>query len=235
MNKTVMTSLSLSMLLAAASAQAAGTADISGVWQPVKKVETLLTIDGKTPPLTAAGKKIYDTHLAEAKAGKNDFDIENKCLPLGMTRLMAESPFELFQGKQEAGMIFQWNHVVHMGYVRTAHERDKNEMQYAYPYYNGHSIVYTKGDALMFDTIYFNDATTLDKSGLPHGEDLHVTQSFKLKDANTLVDTVTIEDAQYYSKPWQTQFTYTRMPAGAYLQDDICTQRMGLKKLDTSK
>lgn len=238
MNNMLTKSLLLGTLLAAGLstlAQAAGTAELSGFWQPTQKVETLLTSDGKTPPLTAAGKKIYDANLAAAKAGKRDFDIERKCLPLGLTRLMAESSFELFQGKKEAGIIFEWNHVIHMVNLRDKHDREKYENQYAYPYYNGHSIGYTKGSNLVIDSIYFNEDNTLDKSGLPHSEDLHVTQSLQLKDANTLEDTLTIEDGMFYSKPWQTKFTYTRMPAGTYLKDDVCTERLGLKKLNSEQ
>lgn len=236
MNKTLTTLLLSGALIAGTVAQAADTtAALSGFWQPSKKIETLLTSDGKTPPLTAEGKKVYDANLASAKAGNRDFDIERKCLPLGLTRLLAESPFELMQGKKEAALIFEWNHVVHMVNLRDKHEREKYESQYAYPYYNGHSIGYAKGSALVIDSIYFNEDTTLDRSGLPHSEDLHVTQSLQLKDANTLVNTVTIEDPQFYSKPWTTQFTYTRMPAGTYLKDDVCTERLGLKKLNSEQ
>ncbi len=238
MNKTLKNSLRLGALLAAGIcnlAQAAGSADLIGFWQPVKKVETLLTADGKTPPLTAEGKKVYEANLAAAKAGKRDFDIERKCLPLGLTRLMAESSFELFQSKKEVGFIFEWNHVVHMMNLRDKHDRVKYESQYAYPYYNGHSIASIKGNALVTDSIYFNEDNTLDKSGLPHSEDLQVTQSLSLKDANTLLNVVTIKDPRFYSKAWSTQFTYTRMPAGTYLKDDVCVDRLGIKKLNSEQ
>lgn len=241
MNKTLTTLLQASLLggallTAGAVAQVTNTtAALSGFWQPTKKIETLLTSDGKAPPLTAAGKKVYDANLAAAKAGNRDFDIERKCLPLGMTRLLAESPFELLQGKKEAAFIFEWNHLVHMINLRDKHEREKYENQYAYPYYNGHSIGYAKGSTLVIDSIYFNEDNTLDKSGLPHSENLHITQNLQLKDANTLENTVTIEDAQFYSKPWQTKFTYTRLPAGTYLKDDVCTERLGLKKLNSEQ
>jgi hypothetical protein len=232
-NNTVMQALALSTLLT--SAHAAGIADMAGLWQPVKKVETLLTADGKPPPLTAAGKKLYDERLAATKQGERSFDIERKCLPLGLTRLLAESPFELMLAKKEAALIFEWNRNVNLINLRAAHEMDKYEAQYAYPYYNGHSIGYAKGNAFIIDSIYFNADNTLDKSGLPHSEDLHVTQSLQLQDATTLVSTLTIEDAQYYSKPWQTKLTFKRMPAGSYLKEDVCTERMGIKKLDSAK
>lgn len=211
----------------------AAAPDIAGFWQPAAKVETLKTVNGETPPLTAEGKKLYEKHLEAAKKGDRSFDIETKCLPLGIPRLMAESPFEFVQSDKLDFIIFEWNRSVHQIDLRDKHDRKKHETEYAYPYYNGHSIGYTQGNALVVDTIYFNEDTTLDKSGLPHTEDLHVTQNFSLKDANTLEDLVTIEDAKMYSKPWQTKFTYTRMPAGAQLKEDVCVQRMGIKKLDS--
>ncbi|MGC3980084.1 MAG: hypothetical protein QM808_02365 [Steroidobacteraceae bacterium] len=239
MNKTVVKAVAqaftVGLLLAGSVAQAAGVADMVGFWQPVKKIETLKTSAGQTPPLNAAGKEAYQANLDAAKEGDRSFDIERKCLPLGLTRLLAESPFEFMVAKKEAGLIFEWNRVVHMINLRDKHEREKYEAQYAYPYYNGHSIGYAKGNTFVIDSIYFNEDNTLDKSGLPHSEDLHVTQTLQLKDANTLESTLTIEDKQYYSKPWQTKLTFTRLPAGATLKEDVCTERMGLKKLDTEK
>jgi hypothetical protein len=234
-SKAVSCLVALGLMVAASLAQATNVGELAGFWQPVNKIDALLTSQGTMPPLTAAGKTVYDAHLAAAKRGDRGFDIERKCLPLGLLRLLAESPFELMMARHEAAMIFEWNRNVHMIYLRQQHERDKYPYQYAYPYYNGHSIGHTRGNAFLIDSIYFNEDNTLDKSGLPHSEYLHLTQSLKLKDANTLVSTVTIEDAQYYSKPWTTQLTFKRLPAGAYLKEDVCTERMGITKLDSSR
>lgn len=217
-------------VLCIASAHAAGVADMVGFWQPAQKIETLKTRDGKTPPLTAEGKKVYEANLAAAKAGDRSFDIEQKCLPLGLVRTLAESPFELMVGKTEANFIFEWNRAVHTVFLRDQHDREKYEMQYAYPYYNGHSIGYAKGNAFVVDTVYFNEENTLDRSGLPKSEDLHVTQTLTLKDANTLVSNLTIEDPKYYSQPWQAQLTFKRLPAGQYLKEDVCLDRMKAAK-----
>jgi hypothetical protein len=69
-------------------------------------------------------------------------------------------------------------------------------------------------------------------SGLPHGEKLQLRQSLALRDASTLVNTLTITDPEYYSKPWQAQLTYRRLPAETAFKEDVCISRMGITRLD---
>lgn len=229
--KTVaMATAVIGSLLLACSVQAASSSDFAGFWEPVAKVTTLKTVNGEAPPLKAEAKKAYEQHQAAAKKGDRSWDNEQKCLPIGMSRLMAESPFELMVAKKNLALIFEWNHFVHLIDVA-----DKQDKELTYPYYVGHSVAQFKGDAWNIDTIYFNDDTVLDASGLPHSDALHITQTLQLKDANTLENTMTIEDSKTFTKSWQTKLTYKRMPAGAQLKEDVCVERLGLKKLDTSK
>jgi hypothetical protein len=43
-----------------------GVGELAGFWQPVHNLDTLLTSQGTVPPLTAAGKTVYEAHLAAA-------------------------------------------------------------------------------------------------------------------------------------------------------------------------
>jgi hypothetical protein len=199
--------------------------DFNGYWSPVSKIATLRTSDGKAPPLNQAGKEIYEINKASATEGDRSFDNESKCLPIGMTRLMAESAFELLQTPGDVALIFEWNRHVHIAPVRAAHLQ-----QYAYPFYLGNSIAYIRGAALVIDSVYFNDQTLLDRSGLPHSDQLKVQQQLTLKGTNTLQNLMTITDPGMYSKPWTTTLTYRRLPAGERIGEDYCAERMGLKQ-----
>jgi hypothetical protein len=222
--------LAMGMTAMANAAGAAKLEDFRGFWQPVSKVTQLRTVNGQLPALTAKGKKFYDAAVASASGGDRWFDNELDCLPIGMTRLMAESPFELVVDEKLVALAFQWNRHVHV-----ALRRDKHLSEYDYPAYLGYTIAYLRGGALQLDSTYFNDSTILDFSGLPHGEQLRVRQSLALRDANTLVVTMTITDPEYYAKAWQTRLTYNRMPADTLLKEDVCTERMGITKLDAHK
>src|SRR5689334_7324500 len=60
---------------------------IGGFWEPEKSVKALLTVEGKDPPLTAAGKQLQRKRMAQIRAGKSD-DPMNVCLPPGTPRDM---------------------------------------------------------------------------------------------------------------------------------------------------
>ncbi|MFT3905268.1 MAG: hypothetical protein QM718_03060 [Steroidobacteraceae bacterium] len=217
-------------LVGLAGPASAANAGFAGFWQPVSKVETLRTATGAAPPLKAAARKTYEANQAAAARGDRKFDDEHNCLPIGLTRLMAESPFELVQTDKQVDFVFEWNR-----YVLQAPVRQQHPKQYAYPYYVGHAIARYEGDALIVDSVYFNDETILDRSGLPHSDALHVRQQLQLEGQDTLVDTLTIEDPRTFTQSWQTVLKYQRLPADTVLKEDVCVERLGLKKLDASK
>ena len=80
------------------------------------------------------------------------------------------------------------------------------------PDYLGYSVGKWEGDTLVVDTIGMNDRTWLDAAGHGHGEKLHVTERFTRTDSNTLKIEATIDDPDYYTKPWTVVTQATWMP-----------------------
>ena len=74
------------------------------------------------------------------------------------------------------------------------------------------SICRWEGGTLVVDTIGFNDKSWLDSSGYPHGEKLHLIERFRRLDGDTLRYEVTIEDPEYYTRPWTTAWSYRHSP-----------------------
>lgn len=213
------------------SASLAAPADFGGFWKPDPVVTQLHTTTGAAPPLTAAAQALYAQRQAEAKSGDQSFDNELMCRPGGIPRLLTQSAFELVVTEQTLVFLFDWNRVQRVVDVRPEH----SEFDHAYPYYLGHPIASWQGGALSIDSIYFNDDTLLDGTGLPHSDALHVVEHLTLAGANTLLDRVRIEDPKSYTQPWEAELRFTRLPADTHFDEDVCVERLGLKTLNTHK
>jgi hypothetical protein len=71
------------------------------------------------------------------------------------------------------------------------------------PSWYGESVGHYEGDALVVDTIGFNDKTFVDSYRTPHTDKLHVVERFRLIDGgNTLEVAFTVEDPGAFYQPW---------------------------------
>ena len=76
----------------------------------------------------------------------------------------------------------------------------------------------------MAETTGFNDKTWLDRAGLPHSDQLKVTERLTLgAGGKTLRITSTIDDPKTYTAPWSTSITFTKLP-GMDLTEMVCSR-----------
>jgi hypothetical protein len=75
--------------------------------------------------------------------------------------------------------------------------------------FNGHSIGHWEGQTLVVDTVGFKPRTMLNPT-TPHSDQMHIIERIHLKDPQTLVDEMTIDDPLALARPWTTTLTYTR-------------------------
>ncbi len=203
------------------AAHAAG--DLSGAWVITAPVRSLQTLDGKMPPLTAAMRQQYQQYLAAAKRGDRSWDPVAKCKPPGEPRTLMESswPFEIMQSTGRIDFLFQWNRLARSIYLLN------EQPEFQGPYYFGQSIARWDGDTLVVQAIGFKDSTFLDASGLPHSDELQLTERFRVIDGGkTLEARIRFEDAKAFSQPWETRLTFKRLPAGTRIQEDSCLDRL---------
>lgn len=200
----------------------------AGFWWPEQQTGMLKTLEGDTPPLLPDSLALYQQRLTTDYEEIPEWDNERHCLPLGLTRLMASSPFELVVSDDLLAILFEWNRHVQLVPVGDEHS------DLAYPYYLGHSIARYEDDVWTIDSTYFNGTTVLDANGLPHSDTLEITQKLRLEGPDRLVSTLTIEDPLVFSRAWQTELAYGRMAEGERLAEDVCIERLGLDELDTS-
>lgn len=89
------------------------------------------------------------------------------------------------------------------------------------PAWFGYSIGKWDGDALVVDTVGFNDQSWLDDAGHPHSDALHTTERFTRADFGHLRAQITIDDPKAYTKPW-TENIHFELAADTEMLEDVC-------------
>ncbi len=213
--------LGLFVLIALPGLGAAATPDLTGVWTITSNNSTLKTEDGKAPPLTAQAKALYQQHLASAAKGDRSFDGMSSCLPPGLPRLMlVKEPFEILQRDKAVYFVHQLNRLPRRAYFNDKLPEDAD------PLYLGFSVARWEGDTLVIDSAGFRDGTLLDDSGLPHSEDLRLTERYQLgKDGKTLHAVFKIEDPKTFTRPWEAHAQYKKL-SGYEIPEEVCAEKL---------
>ncbi len=89
------------------------------------------------------------------------------------------------------------------------------------PLYYGRSVGGWQGDTLVLDTRGFNEDFWFTNGGLPHTEQLRLTERFTRPDFDTLGYEVTIDDPGAYTRPWSASWTL-RWVAGEDVPKHMC-------------
>jgi hypothetical protein len=73
-------------------------------------------------------------------------------------------------------------------------------------------------DALVVDTVGFNDKAWLDILGHPRSEALHLTERYRRRDFGHLDLQMTFDDPKMYTKPFSIQVTHVLVPDSDILE-----------------
>jgi len=194
--------------------------DLSGVWLIENPVTTLRTSNGETPPLLPEAQAVYEQHQAMRRDGDPYFDRTTWCAAAGVPRLLlTPHPFEIMVDKRQVGFFFEWNRWVRLVDMSGA------ELELYYPLSLGVPSGHWEDDnTLVVNTVGLMKETLMDDSGLPHSDDLVMTEHLRLVDADTLENRIRFEDPNTFSRPWETVVTYRRQPGR--LQEDVCLDRI---------
>jgi hypothetical protein len=203
----------------------AGKPDLGGLAKGMWQVPYIIDMQkqGRTPdggpvvvPFNALAKKLFD----ERTENHSKDDPEGFCLPPGIPRMMyTPYPVEIFQMPDRILFIYEGGAHVWRIIWMDGREQPKDPN----PDYLGYSVGHWEGDTLVVDTMGMNDRTWLDAAGHPHGEKLHVTEKYTRPDSNTLRLEATIDDPDYYTKPW-TVVTTAHWAPGQELMEYICQE-----------
>jgi hypothetical protein len=190
---------------------AAATPDLSGVWRqhspPGARAGGLYSFNKEDPPMTPWAEALFKANKPSfgPRAVPDSNDPVNPttgnsigCFPPGVPRIYQHPfPLEIIQIPGRVIMFFEFDHFVRQIYTDgRGHNLDLP------PTWMGDSIGKWEGDALVVDTINFNDKTWLDRGGHPHSEALHLTERIRRVDHDTLEIALTIDDPKAYTKIW---------------------------------
>lgn len=209
------------MALAASPALAQdGHSAIAGTWLADRFPDRLLTADGKAPPLTEEGARLYRANQADRKTAQPQFDRTRWCAGPGMPRIMfMASPFEIIVNPRLVGFVYgwyRWHRVVDMS---------GKPAEALLPQPMGYPVGHWDGTALVIDSSGLTSDTILDASGLPHSDDMQLSERIEPLPGGRLRIRYRITDPEIYASPWEAEMTYHR-PKGVRVADDVCPDRL---------
>jgi hypothetical protein len=207
----------------ASPALAAPTAhpDMTGVWQITGYSPTLKSADGQPPPLTPAAKAVYDKNKAALAKGDHSWDPAKACIPEGLPRLMTvNKPFEILQRDKAVFFVAQ-NRLPRRAYIGEQLPTDPELL------YLGYSVGRWDGDSFVVDSSGFRDVTFLDDSGMPHSDQLKLTERYTpSKDGKGLDLKLTITDPKTFTKPWTSATIHYQKKPGYQIPEEVCAESL---------
>ena len=190
-------------------------ANLEGTWRIAVSQDAFKPVSGEIPFTTEGRKRYQENKRLQAQRNYDAYDIATaRCASPGLPRLMLTP--DRFRVWQRSGLIvfqFEWNRLfrqIDLGLTmpRVRITEDDAAVGRAVP----PSMGRWEGDTLLVNLV-------------PHGYDMKLTERLHLKDADTLEDRVTIEDPEYFTRPWETVVTYKRQPDAAFAED-VCLDRL---------
>jgi len=200
--------------------------DLTGVWAVYRGER------GGDPKLapTEAGPlalkpeyaKPYEARRAvEAEANKRGEQLANGsalCIPYGVPTMMSVAiyPVEIIQTPRQVTIISEAFSEVRRAYL----DRPQEKLEDVPPGYYGRSVGRWEGDTLVVDTIGIKTSVS-GYRGMPHSEQMRITERLRLVAPDYLHDEVTIEDPVVLDKPVVYTLAYKRMP-GYEMVEFVC-------------
>jgi hypothetical protein len=179
----------------------------SGVWQPtfMRPAKGAAFVLPPKPVLTPAAQKLADAFEAGKKKGENLQNQLANCVPPGMPGIMQMPyPIEWLFTPGRVTLAIETESQVRRIYMDgRALPTDPD------PQFNGTSIGHWEGDTLVIDTVGFTPEITF-TGGVHPSEKMKIHETYRLKDPNTLVGTITLTDPETLAKPYTINAAWTR-------------------------
>jgi hypothetical protein len=158
-------------------------------------------------------KKPYDERRTlEAEANKRGEQLAStgaQCIPYGVPTMMSVAiyPVEFIQTPKRITIISEAFSEVRRVYMNVPQSKPDDVA----PGYYGRSVGHWDGDALVVDTIGIKPSIG-GYRGMPHSDQMRITERIRLVAPDYLHDQITIDDAVVLEKPVTYTLGYKRMP-----------------------
>src|SRR5437867_3162588 len=199
-----------------------GKPDLSGIWQveaepraagglfglgesPNSKYFRDILADFKRgeEPLNPEGAEILSRNTQPGVVGPN-----LRCLPDGVPHAdLLPEPFKIIQTPGEMLILYEVETIFRQ--IFTDGRQFPNDPS---PTWLGYSVGKWDGDALVVDTIGFNNLSWLDARGHGHSEEMRVQERFHRRDFGHLEVTATITDPKTFTRPVIISFVEQLLP-----------------------
>ncbi len=206
-----------------------GKPDISGIWEPESATRQELLrffFDGinnagedspsryfmnilfdfkpEDSPLRPSAVPIFQEHRAGLAKGISS----TRCLPFGVPLMdTAASPYKIVETPGEIVVLYEQS-----TNFRQIYMDGRKLPEDPQPSWLGYSIGKWDGDALVVDSIGFNDRSWLDAFGHPHSEAMHVTERFQRRDFGHMELQITVDDPKTYTRPFTIRLNLNLFP-----------------------
>jgi hypothetical protein len=176
----------------------------SGIWEP--KTFGIMVPEAKLSP---AGQEIADRNAAAMQSGKIMQTAWVSCRPGAVsTMTMPREKIVILESADEVTILFEMPRMVRRIRMNAEHPENLEST------YVGDSIGRWEGDTLVVDTIGFNGYAELDARGQPTSPQLHTVERFTPSADGSSIDIeTTIEDPEYYTKPFTIKRSWKASPA----------------------
>jgi hypothetical protein len=209
---------------------ASGKPDFSGIWQTLSEADYDLqphagrrdappgpgvVVGGALPYLPGALAQKESNFAARAAD-----DPRLHCYTLGVPRsVYYPAPFQILERDRDLTLVHQFGNQVRTIHTNgTLHPTEADQQ-----FWLGDSRGHWEGDTLVVDVTDFNDRTWLDRAGDYHSTELHVVETWRFVDRDTIAYGATVEDPQVYSRPWTVAVLLNRRrDANFELIEDYC-------------
>jgi hypothetical protein len=191
----------------------ASAPDLSGVWVRADEAGgTAGAASGSKegwqpwpPPLKPEFAAVWPKRVADAAAGNRTDDPVRSCLPPGMPRYISgtNSPLLIIQ---TPGRVMQYRDgdPVRRIWLDGRSQPKPADLE---NFSNGNAIGRYEGQDLVTNVMGLKDQP-IDSTGVPHSDDLVVTERYHRVDANTLRVDIELMDPTAYTVPMRTTVTY---------------------------
>ena len=182
--------------------------DLSGVWVRVDGPGASKSKEGWLPwppPLKPPFAATWAKRVADAAAGTRSDDPVQGCLPGGMPRVMSgmTGPMLLLQTPGRV-MIYRDGIPVRRIWLDGRPFPAQKDLE---SFSNGTAMGHYEGADLVTEVRGIRDQP-IDATGVPHSDDLRITERFHRVDADTLRVDITLTDPTAYTAPLKTSVTY---------------------------
>ena len=169
---------------------------------------TFRVADLGNPNVKAWAKAPMKKENERVLAGEVAYTPRSSCKPAGVPTFMLfiVDPVFIIQTPREVLFISSGNQEVRHIYLDVPHSAKPE------PSWYGESTGHYEGDALVIDTIGFNDRTFVDNYRTPHTEKLHVTERWRMIEGGKVLEVkFTVEDPDTFYAPWSALQRYRRV------------------------